>query len=70
MGIDLCRHIKHSRPNQQVALVLGDRAGIVSRRFDADAVFAGDPTVTQLVAALRLLVPDVQPVPSLMLRRG
>ena len=59
LGIDLCRYIKHTSPAQRVALLLGDRTGMVPRRFDADAVLAGDPSTTQLVGILHLLLSAV-----------
>jgi hypothetical protein len=55
-GIELCCHIKRECPAQRVALLLGDRAGILPHHFEADAVVSGTPSSTEFIAVLRLLL--------------
>ncbi len=55
-GVELCRHIKYSSPAQRVALLLGDRTGTVPHHLEADAVWSGAPTPTQLLGAVHLLL--------------
>ncbi len=56
IGVELCRHIKNSSPAQRVAVLLGHRSGTVAHHFEADAVWSGAPTPTQLLGAVHLLL--------------
>ncbi len=54
-GIELCQDIKDCSARQRVILLLGDRTGMLPRRFAADAVLSGPPANTHVIAALHLL---------------
>ncbi len=55
-GIELCQDIKNCTARQRVVLLLGNRTGMLPRRFAADAVLSGPPTNTHVIAALHLLL--------------
>jgi len=62
-GIELCRRIKSDCRTQRVALLLGDRSGMLPHRFEADAVVSGAPSPKQLLAVFRLLLAQ-RPFPA------
>jgi CheY-like chemotaxis protein len=55
-ALELCEHIKRSRPRQKIALLLGNRSGRLPFRTNVDAVFTGEPDGRELAHALHFLL--------------
>ena len=55
-SLELCEHIKKSRPGQKVAILVGHRSGRLPFRLNADAILSGEPDGPELVRALNILL--------------